>query len=665
MSIITTKQIEEAKSAISRAVDRANAIGYTDGHDDGYAKGFREGATSNDEEVFNEGYNTGYIDGSEVADGQLEEEYQNGYEDGKAEGYDEGIIAESKRTDVYVQRSKKAILGRGGEISSDAGIADLPEAIFNIPADSSLAFYEDEEIAYKKAVPSGAEEYALLKSVGGMTYKCNNLIPFPYVAGGKTLDGTEGNDKLEYNGVTYTFNTDGRIQLSGIATRSGTLYIMRDIFLQANTSVCLVGGSVQTNGSVSVVLKKLKSDGSDNYDSVVSSNGTPKTAQITESGEIYALGIYIPVNVIADCTIYPMLNYGTEALPYEPYYEGLRDTKVTEIVSYGKNLFDASKIKNTQIEVSEDGRAIKLPLKSSGNGFTSTEVTLGELCPSLKVGDTAIFDFTANGESTLQSIYLSSILVTWNKRKSLVITQEHLNSMVVMYGNNVVQGNNTTEQVIITDFRMNLGTVSSPYTPYREPITYPIPEAVQALEGYGMGINDTCYNYIDYEKKQFVKLVDKLVLTGKETDWRYDTNTRFRLTNIASRATWYREDDTPCLCNKYTHSIDLYNDSSRTDGILIFTFKNSTTGTYSNISTVFIRDSGYTTVDEFKAYLKQQYENGTPVTIVYKLFEPEYEDISEYFDNLLSVEGGGTLEFVNEHKYAVPSTIKYTVKVGN
>ena len=43
----------------------------------------------------------------------------------------------------------------------------------------------------------------------------------------------------------------------------------------------------------------------------------------------------------------------------------------------------------------------------------------------------------------------------------------------------------------------------------------------------------------------------------------------------------------------------------------------------SNIRSLFIRETAYTTVDDFKAYLAAQKEAGTPVTVLYKLEEPE------------------------------------------
>jgi hypothetical protein len=51
--------------------------------------------------------------------------------------------------------------------------------------------------------------------------------------------------------------------------------------------------------------------------------------------------------------------------------------------------------------------------------------------------------------------------------------------------------------------------------------------------------------------------------------------------------------------------------------------------------------------------------------IVYQLATPEITDISDLIssDNLIEVEGGGTLTFKNEYNYAVPSEVEYQVEV--
>ena len=118
------------------------------------------------------------------------------------------IISELNKTKDYLRSSRDAVLARGGEISTTAGLKDLPDAIYNIPADSSLAFPSDDSVAYRKVVPVGVESMARVTELGGMTYKCNNLIPYPYQEGSSLIN----------NGVTYTVNADGSIKAVGTAS---------------------------------------------------------------------------------------------------------------------------------------------------------------------------------------------------------------------------------------------------------------------------------------------------------------------------------------------------------------------------------------------------------------------------------------------------------------
>jgi len=140
------------------------------------------------------------------------------------------------------------------------------------------------------------------------------------------------------------------------------------------------------------------------------------------------------------------------------------DTPV-EIESVGertKNLFDATKIKNTEITVEDNGKKIIMPLITSGNGYTDTGSRLYELCPDLKVGDTVTLNFqTTSTENKL--IYSSSIGV-WKIGESRTITQEMLDSKIVLYGNRYTD--NETEQVTITNLQIEYGGKVTDYEPY-------------------------------------------------------------------------------------------------------------------------------------------------------------------------------------------------------
>ncbi len=74
---------------------------------------------------------------------------------------------------------------------------------------------------------------------------------------------------------------------------------------------------------------------------------------------------------------------------------------------------------------------------------------------------------------------------------------------------------------VISDFqieRCEFLAAPSAYTPYTETV-YPIPEAVKSLDGYGYGISDTVYNYLDLENGLFVRRVgERAYMEGDRED---------------------------------------------------------------------------------------------------------------------------------------------------
>ncbi len=87
--------------------------------------------------------------------------------------------------------------------------------------------------------------------------------------------------------------------------------------------------------------------------------------------------------------------------------------------------------------------------------------------------------------------------------------------------------------------------------------------------------------------------------------------------------------------------------------ITIATIENKAIMRYTE-SRVCIRDDDYTDAASFKAAM-------SGVMLVYELAEPIVTDISDLItsDNLIGVEGNGTITFENEYGYAVPSTVEY------
>ena len=240
------------------------------------------------------------------------------------------------------------------------------------------------------------------------------------------------------------------------------------------------------------------------------------------------------------------------ALPYAEiakvggmtYKDGntLRSAKVTEVKSVGVNLFDGEvlegyyNVDNGSYVYNEKQYCTKnfIPVLPITQYFVS------------KASNYVLF-YDSNKNFLSSQYYAASVQFAAPERAAY---------MLVNFGN--VEKNN---------IMINAGATALPYTPYVKHIL-PIPEAVQALEGYGQGNPDDPAEY-------------NAIIWGE-----HGTN--------------------------------------------------------------------------------QYLQKGNIVDVVwYALSTPEVTDISDLLpaDNLISVEGGGTLTFENEYGYAVPSEVEYQVEV--
>jgi hypothetical protein len=349
-------------------------------------------------------------------------------------------------------------------------------------------FATDETVAYEKAVPARACSSAKLLSVGGMTYKCNNIAPFPY------FDGKDIGYSTTIYGVTFTVNDDRSITVNGTAT--GTIVF----------SVCrlsLPAGTYTLTPSAVALHARYLNKG---YNEWVK-NLDPTFTVTAEDAELYNVDIQIYVytgTTINNAKVHLMLSEGTTALPYEPYYEGLRDSKVTEIKNKGVNRFNFKQMHNgnsqsTVIFNIVDNNTFKListkdyskdmwyyrgtiiPIESDVsqiyvkfNAKTFGEVTRGIVNIRLKNASDiqlAAFDALGTGE----------VSETFNISGYLNGSKGYLDVSIYCSGGEAcTTGAGVEYSKVIISLDADV-----PYVPYREPISYPIPAEIQAIEGYG------------------------------------------------------------------------------------------------------------------------------------------------------------------------------------
>jgi hypothetical protein len=192
----------------------------------------------------------------------------------------------------------------------------------NLPQDS---FVTDDTITYKKTVPENACPYAQLNSIGGMTYKSNNLIPFPYV-----------NNSATTNGVTFTVLPDGGIKLNGTATgyAAMSLNTISDKEMPSGKVTFSVTGT-SSNALLSINIYDENNEGIGSAVEV-SSSTTIDMADYPGARKML-FSIKRKSNAVVKGVIYPMVNIGETALPYQPGFKGLRHSAVTELKSCGIN----------------------------------------------------------------------------------------------------------------------------------------------------------------------------------------------------------------------------------------------------------------------------------------------------------------------------------------
>ena len=137
-----------------------------------------------------------------------------------------------------------------------------------------------------------------------------------------------------------------------------------------------------------------------------------------------------------------------------------------EIQSVGektKNLINVHAISHQNIKVDANGK-ITMPYVTiaTSNGYYSTNTKLSTLCPDLKVGDTVMFSLTTTSSNKM--IYLDKSKHIWYANSTRIITQDDLDSNLVLYGNRKMSGEH--HQVEITNLQIELGSKVTPYEPY-------------------------------------------------------------------------------------------------------------------------------------------------------------------------------------------------------
>lgn len=508
-----------------------------------------------------------------------------------------------------------------------------------------LKFTDVASTAYRSIVPNGVEPFAKVNKIGGMSYKTRNLLP------------RATRNSQTSNGLTFTVQDDNSIIVNGTATATTAFEILRGS----------LGEKIPLNKGETYTLSGCPKGGSmDSYRLVVQDVGYSQTfvdigdgaTSVANYGEYYVFIRFYAGATANNLVFRPMLNKGTTALPYEPYFEGLRSASVGELKSEGANF-----IPFPYSYESKSDLGLTATANSDGSiRISGTATEIGRFTPYFFVKyplpnilpegtySMPIMDGAGWKKYRIRVTFFNENLVEFcnllneaGENTKTVTEKTHYISLNFDYWTTAVG-----EEVDITFYPMlNVGTTTLPFTKYKGDIdTLAIPEAVKSLAGYGLGVNAEYYNYIDFERKVFVQNVYRKVFDGTE-DWYIPSS--IQTTYFQSRIPFAPLSYNAGIMGDYNHA--------------------SIGGTGSSQGW-YLLESGFVRIrpdielyprrEDWKAYLAERYANGNPLVIDYALAEPIETDISAYLtDEYIEVEGGGTITAVNEYGYDVPTNISY------
>ena len=404
----------------------------------------------------------------------------------------------------------------------------------------------------------------------------------PYPAGGsKNKLQLYKPNQTTTAGITRTINADGTITVNGTASGTGNylyLQISPTFPLDAGTytlSGCPTGGSNDTYRlSIFNNVNGTNSDEKREF-------GDGREV-IVETASNYIIMIVIKNGTtVNNLTYYPMIRLSTEDATFAPY-ENIRPIVSYDTISItrsGKNI--CSGVVMGAAYITKNGT-----FNTSQPNYTSTN-------KFVVAEGVNYIDSTDNNTSLNRKTFhywndKGEWLGVWKGTEGYTLNNRPVGAVMAA----ITYYNPDTTQ-IAKWAQVELGETATDYEPYK-------------ADSYSISLGDTYYGgTLDWNTGELV--VDKKGINANELNWYYAETNKFFYTNT-------KVSDS-IICSHYTY------DGAKTDAEA--TAKDCVITVFKNYEGMRIKDLRYTSVEAFNAYLQEQYNAGTPITVVYELAEPE------------------------------------------
>lgn len=400
------------------------------------------------------------------------------------------------------------------------------------------------------------------------------------------------------NGVTFTKNKNGSITMNGTATAEANYPInvntttnTRTVLLKANSKYRML--SNYESGKYTTQVFYLKN------------NAMTYASSLIETVEETKAGMYIRVYkdaVLENVTIYPQITKGEEYKPYVPYNS-------LEFKDEGENLYNDN-IDNYNKPIDywicpvalEQGETYKLSGKLKGTKMTGCVVAVVPYGNSYSEFKDVVYRYTALNTSGVVS------------NRTITVDSSFTSPKLVIYANNKeifksIFGN--------YEIQLNKGTVMRPYKPYQGRKEYfPLSEGQKLYEDSYLA-NDR----IHHTRKQYIFTGNEEIVLG----YRQKENCAcfyFNSSSIVNRQNNYITKE---VCSHFVYDSLAYKENRDVECIT------DNSGVPYRLIIFQILKTRLTSIDVpgFKAYLSEQYANGTPVIVEYELAEEEIVPYTE------------------------------------
>lgn len=541
------------------------------------------------------------------------------------------------------------------------------DALWKLNQGVSYQFEEDSETAYQKEIPSGAK-LASVKQIGGKTIAWNQLIENP--ENEKTLACNDADNYV----------VCGWYDLKGYKAIIGHTYLVSfECYMERTDTYFGVGvgnyfgcGKLNNNSNTWSKAKVIVTTRSLAYGNIfcIFYNAAPRVMEIGEEVKTRNVNVFDLTRMFGSGNEPATVEEFEAMFPGEsyPYNPGeLLSASVSEVVEQGKNLYYG------------------LEMLAVGNdSYEYIEMGYNAKAIQLKPNTVYAVKFTSVKTSNIILLMNSTSQVNGNKyvdfRKLTdegVYTTDADGKLYVG-----VAGSKTKAEVIARLEECNIqieeSSVATAYSPYRRN-TYPVPETVQQLPGYGWNTGDA-YNYVDFEEKKYHKKVEKFYFNklkyygqepGKKTGWNSEnTLGLYAYWNGSNASDNYHAAAGPCSNNFAVTSANAIHSRDSTEncvyaatGYLCVRITRSWAETTlkitesSSLAELIRAVTDFFNVNNYVGYFELTDEEATDISDI----------IGDAFQEPFEVESGGTLTFRNSNgdgfKIPVPNTEEYIVSL--